>query len=708
MRTHFITTLVSCLFGILWPVCTFAGGPENVVLVVNAESPSSLLIANHYLAGRNIPAQHVIYLSGVPDEETINLDPFRDKILKPVLAEIQARGLANCTDYIVYSADFPTAVRIGSHRRALLQSIAELNQPINPKLFNPTASINSLTFFAAAVLNDQPGYLMLNSNHYYRQPTTLLLRRPFLGEVQRQYQQAVDQLDQDDPEQWKQVQQTLESMVADNPRQLALAYQLARCFGKQGDARKSAQWLTRAVQLGWQYAKQTQADQAFDPVKDDPLFAGLLQQMRDVPFEFIPPRGFRNRYAWAPNGMVNQQPGQGNRHFLSTVLAVTRNQGNTEREAVEQLARTMRADGSQPAGKFYFTQTRDVRSQTRQPEFESAIAELKRLGYSSEIVTSKLPTHADDVLGVTCGTASFDWMLSANRFQPGAIGDNLTSFGGRMAVRGQTKLTEFLAHGAAGASGTVVEPYALGAKFPQPMIHATYASGCTLGEAFYQSVHGPFQLLIVGDPLCRPFAQLPQLTVRGVEPWQSVKSSFTLELDDAQSPDPIQSVQLYVDGRLVHWQPGLAPLQVEINQLTDGYHDFRVVGLSQGLLEITHSVELPLMINQHGHEVELKVDQLRYGVEETLELEVRANFGDQVGLMQNGRMLAKQAGREATFEIPASGLGRGPVTLEAVALETSSEQSGDSATSLVSSRPVDVFVEGRLSEFRQQTESPEK
>ena len=80
----------------------------------------------------------------------------------------------------------------------------------------------------------------------------------------------------------------------------------------------------------------------------------------------------------------------------------------------------------------------------------------------------------------------------------------------------QTPLSEFLRYGAAGASGTVTEPYAIAEKFPHPMLQVHYARGCTLAEAFYQSVCGPYQLLIVGDPLCRPWANIPKVTVAGL------------------------------------------------------------------------------------------------------------------------------------------------------------------------------------------------
>ncbi len=42
------------------------GGPENVLLVVNEDSPSSKLIANHYISLRQIPDRNVVYLTDIP------------------------------------------------------------------------------------------------------------------------------------------------------------------------------------------------------------------------------------------------------------------------------------------------------------------------------------------------------------------------------------------------------------------------------------------------------------------------------------------------------------------------------------------------------------------------------------------------------------------------------------------------------------------
>ena len=147
----------------------------------------------------------------------------------------------------------------------------------------------------------------------------------------------------------------------------------------------------------------------------------------------------------------------------------------------------MAADFTRPSGTFYFAANGDVRAKTRQPKFQQAVNALQDMGYRSEIIKSKLPKEKDDVLGFTAGTSNYDWGKSGSTIMPGAICENLTSYGGRLGViGGQTKLNEFLRYGAGGSSGTVVEPYAVGYKFPSPMIHVHYARGCSLAEAFYQ------------------------------------------------------------------------------------------------------------------------------------------------------------------------------------------------------------------------------
>ena len=87
------------LLSVLLCANVLAGGPENLLLVVNADSPSSLLIANHYISLREIPERNVVYLSDIPDREIIDVAKFKSKILEPILGAIQERKLAGNIDY---------------------------------------------------------------------------------------------------------------------------------------------------------------------------------------------------------------------------------------------------------------------------------------------------------------------------------------------------------------------------------------------------------------------------------------------------------------------------------------------------------------------------------------------------------------------------------------------------------------------------------
>ena len=156
------------------------------------------------------------------------------------------------------------------------------------------------------------------------------------------------------------------------------------------------------------------------------------------------------------------------------------------------------------------------------------------------------------MLGVTAGSAKFLLDKAGVKFLPGAFADNLTSVGGKFKDSSQTKLTEFLRYGAAGASGTVVEPYALQAKFPHPMLHVYYVSGCSLAEAFYQSVHGPFQIILVADPLCQPFVKRPKISITSPRRMAEVSGVAKIELSREGSTVAAAGVEIFLDGVMIH------------------------------------------------------------------------------------------------------------------------------------------------------------
>ena len=153
-----------------------------------------------------------------------------------------------------------------------------------------------------------------------------------------------------------------------------------------------------------------------------------------------------------------------------------------------------------------------------------------------------------------------------------------------------------------------------------------YARGCTLAEAFYQSVSGPWQLLIVGDALCRPFGRLPEFGVTGVSLNQKVSGTIKLNPTPDLTTVRIAGYQLFVDGQLVHVQNNSAEMKIDTTDMSDGYHEFRIVAIANSLLESSAAVVIPLQVDNSGHQVKLTADSDSFFSTDTITLKATSNI----------------------------------------------------------------------------------
>ncbi len=393
----------------------------------------------------------------------------------------------------------------------------------------------------------------------------------------------------------------------------------------------------------------------------------------------LPTLGFRSAMQFGPRGEVVKK--EGRRYVLSTMLAVTSGRGNTLPEVLNYLRRSAEADGTHPKGTIYFMKNGDIRSRTRDRHFPEAVELLKELGVRSEILDGKLPKNKDDVQGTVVGTAGFDWKASGSTIRPGAICEHLTSFGGIMRNgAGQTPLSEFLRYGAAGASGTVVEPYAILAKFPHPFVQVHYARGCTLAEAFYQSVYGPFQLLIVGDPLCRPWANIPEVKVDGIKPDAKVQGHLQLTATaTVPGGGKIHHFELFVDGMRAALAGPDGKLKFDTARLGDGYHELRVVAVENSAIQSQGRTILAIETANHGRTITASIESqgrtLRAqtsgnNVAGDKPLKITASSPGSLGLvvLAGSRLLGRISGAQGSLEIAPRTLGFGPVQLRVMGL----------------------------------------
>jgi uncharacterized protein (TIGR03790 family) len=377
-------------------------------------------------------------------------------------------------------------------------------------------------------------------------------------------------------------------------------------------------------------------------------------------------QGFRSRYAWQRGGKRMKDLKQGQRYFLSAMLGVTQGRGNTIEEVARYLVSAAGADGTMPEGTFYFMQNSDVRSKTRHACFEAALDLLRAEGAGAVMLEGRLPQGAQDVMGLMTGASKFDVPAAKMRILPGAICEHLTSFGGYMDDGvGQTPLSEFLRAGAAGASGTVAEPFAIQGKFPLPTVQLHYRRGCSLGEAFYQSVASPYQLLIVGDPLCQPWAKPPACDLFGLEEGQTVSGTLPVRLRMAPTA---KLCEVYLDGVLRSFTKPGAKTGLDTTKMADGYHELRMVAVNDDPIETRGSFVVGVNVkNREGKPLGLSTTPTnRVGFDERLVLRASGPELKRVVFRQNSRTLGQADGPGLKLELEAKTLGRGPSRLQAV------------------------------------------
>jgi hypothetical protein len=552
------------------------GGPENLFLVVSARSPDSIAVANHYAQLRRISPVNLLLLDWTGGAESIPVDVFRDRLLRPALAAMAERGVGGQIDYLVYSADFPTAIDLS----------ADGEPPGVPADFrrqvSSIGSTTGMTFLWQLAMARSPNYRARNANQYARQ----------VGAAVR------------------------------------------------------------------------------DPQS----------------------RGFRSWQGWGPDGALRDG---GLHYLLSATLAVTGTRGNTMPEIISYLQRSAAADGTRPKGTIYYVQNPEDerRSRPRHELFAEAVRRLRSVGVAAEVLSGEMPAGKRDVQGVMLGVARFDWSKSASTILPGAFCDHFTSFGGvlrRGRGGSQTPLTEFLRHGAAGASGTVDEPLAILDKFPHPLIHYHYAHGCSLAEAFYQSVPWPYQTLLVGDPLCRPWARIPQVSVAGVPPGGRVSGTITLRPSVA-GEGRVARFELFVDGvRRAKCAAGEA-FSLDTSALCDGHHELRVVAIDASPVETQGRAVLPITVDNSGRKLSFAASVSKtIRTDQSLIFTAQCPGAEAIEISHHHRPLGTIQGEKGRLPLSPKRLGLGPVTVTAVAYVTRDGERRPYATA----RPVELNVLG--------------
>jgi len=626
--------------------------PHNVAVIVNEDSWTSKAVANEYIRLRNIPPANVIYLNDIPDTWAIDVEEFRQRILKPIVLTISERGIANQIECITYSADFPWQIGLKS-------DIDKTPGQKPPHYLTPYGSLTGMTYLVEYVFREDINYLQLSSNAYFRK--RVQAGGPFLPNDSEkiQYREAIKMMDES---QWKDAQKVLERLLDTHDHVGVLWYHYARCLTENEKYLDGLKALEKAVANGYLQADQAENEESLRPLRSTEGFRDLLNKMRNPEFETEDAYAFSHQTSY--DVPFTKKPVH---YMMSTMLGVTVGRGNSVSEILECLRNSAKADDTLPAASFYFSKTKDIRSTTRDGWFDAAVAKLRESGRHALIIKDDVPKFRRDIGGLMNGTPAFDWSQSQSKIIPGAICEHLTSFGGMMNDDAtQTPISEWIRYGASGTSGTVYEPFALQPKFPTAFLHVYYSRGYSLAESFYLSVQSPYQLLILGDPLCQPWATEPRFELE-FKPGQEIGTSVPLL---TQPKDNIDRFAVLVDGvEQSSSIPGVRDF-LRINGLSDGVHELTVVATAKAQPQTDGRKTVPFTIKRYGKSVELSLqaneNDACCSLGEKVTLKAQCADAEKINVYQSSRLLGSIEGSEGELEVVADIIGLGDVQLFAV------------------------------------------
>lgn len=412
-------------------------------------------------------------------------------------------------------------------------------------------------------------------------------------------------------------------------------------------------------------------------IQTDRILSGVDADTRPNGFATTGTTGaaFDNTVTWSGG-----TPGGGNRYYLATLLGFTGERGNTIAEVIDMIDRSVAADFTQPAGTFFFCETNNApRSDPREPLFPLAVSTLQALGFAAEVRLQNLPVPDQDGLGILTGLANPNIVGGNFGIVDGAFCDHLTSFAAAFDIPNQAKLSEWITKGASGSFGTIEEACNGAFKFPSALAHVHYADGSPLGVAVFRSLAAnPYQGLLVGDPMTRPYMIPPTLDVVPAATTTTGEDvAIAVNAAGVRAGTTIVQGDLVVNGEVVQsvfGNPSGFTIETDSigpDGLADGWHEVRVLVRDNHNSPGAASWTGELAVNRAGRSVAIEAGPPVATLGSTVTIEANAAGAQppiETRLVHLGRVVATLPGSGGTFEVPARVLGSGLAAVQAEAV----------------------------------------
>jgi uncharacterized protein (TIGR03790 family) len=282
--------------------------------------------------------------------------------------------------------------------------------------------------------------------------------------------------------------------------------------------------------------------------------------------------------------------------FTKSLFIVSALDGFDYTDAKALVDRAVASEGTFPKAEILCMHAEDDARGARDPECEFATRMLTGAGFNGKFVDpfdAKLAGHT--VAAYFTGSSdSVRSAIDGNTFVPGAITDNLTSYGAAVsnffcnadgtkcpAGEAQTSIARFVRAGATGAHGTVNEP--LNNTFPNAGTMLHYTFGYSMGESFlYNQRFLYWQNIHLGDPLATPYGERPKVVIDGGTGMHAKGQPITIH---ATHPAGVVQIDLYKAGARI----------AQAMSDTLSYDVTEEIGDSLDLLAVAISANAPAM-----------------------------------------------------------------------------------------------------------------
>jgi uncharacterized protein (TIGR03790 family) len=511
--------------------------PDQVLIIANSKLSDSIRLANLYAQGRQIPSRNIIALP-LPTKEDITRDQYNTLLAGPVREFLTRMKLENKIKILVTMYGVP--LRVGAATATAIDR--EYADEIKQKYYAVFGE-----------LEKRYSDLVLLAKMPLTTPSTLPGR------------QEIDQFSTSLPAIAQKIDQTYKQIVsairqAKDPidqNRLANQFTAIRLDIEGQGAFVQAVMANNPTQGNLLQAELKKKEQVFYPLLMMPVSlrsnSRVYEQAHEIGGLVLELKTLKEDYdrlmqkdsasavdselsllLWRPYPLAGRLPNALNPRFKDNpliadqkpTLMVSRLDGPSA-ETVQRLIREslavekqglngkvyIDARGINKKGDGFFVYDDDLRDLADEIKSKTSFPVI--LDNKSELFPPKSCPDA----GLYCGWYSLRKYIPAFTFIPGSVGYHIASFEATTLKSPQTNewVRQMLDNGIAATLGAVDEPYLDAFPLPSEFFGLLMIGKDTLVEVFYKtSRYNSWRIILIGDPLYRPFSQNASLDEKDV------------------------------------------------------------------------------------------------------------------------------------------------------------------------------------------------